>query len=354
MSDNAVISVKNLKTYFYTNERCNRAINGVSMDIKSGKTLCIVGESGCGKSVTATSIMQLLPKLSRIEEGEIIYHSGDKRGDIKIHELERNGKEMRDIRGKDIAMIFQDPMTSLNALITVGAQISEAILEHEKISKKEAMERAAEMLRLVGIPDPEERLHCYPHEFSGGMRQRVMIAMALSCRPELLIADEPTTALDVTIQAQILRLLKELKERTNTAVILITHDLGVVASSCSRIIVMYGGQIMETGTVEDIFYSPLHPYTIGLLQSIPKAGGSRERLSSIAGTPPDMLKPPTGCPFYPRCEFAMHICREREVPDIPAGGDHMVRCWLCHSQAPAVEKYEMQKGGVKRGQSASD
>lgn len=340
-----LLEVKNLRTSFFTHVGEVKAIRDVSFSIRKGEAVGIVGESGSGKSVTSLSIMQLQHP-GKVTGGQILFHGEDL--------LKKNKREIRKIRSSKIAMIFQDPMTSLNALITVGAQISEAILEHEKISKKEAMERAAEMLRLVGIPDPEERLHCYPHEFSGGMRQRVMIAMALSCRPELLIADEPTTALDVTIQAQILRLLKELKERTNTAVILITHDLGVVASSCSRIIVMYGGQIMETGTVEDIFYSPLHPYTIGLLQSIPEAGGSRERLSSIAGTPPDMLKPPTGCPFYPRCEFAMHICREREVPDIPAGGDHMVRCWLCHSQAPAVEKYEMQKGGVKRGQSASD
>ncbi|MDO5550335.1 MAG: ABC transporter ATP-binding protein, partial [Lachnospiraceae bacterium] len=213
MSDNVVISVKNLKTYFYTNERCNRAINGVSMDIKSGKTLCIVGESGCGKSVTATSIMQLLPKLSRIEEGEIIYHSGDERGDIKIHQLERNSKEMRALRGKDIAMIFQDPMTALNPVYTIGWQISEMIRSHDKsISKAAARERALKLLTDMGIPNPQKRIDQYPHEFSGGMRQRAMIAMAMSCNPKVLIADEPTTALDVTIQAQIFELMDHLKK----------------------------------------------------------------------------------------------------------------------------------------------
>ena len=312
----------------------------------SGEIVCIVGESGCGKSVTALSVMGLLGKGGKVTAGRVLFEGRDL--------LSMTERELDGVRGDRLTMIFQDPLTSLNPVFTIGSQMTESIRAHMGLGKDEARERALSLLKKVGLPDTLSVMKKYPHLLSGGMRQRVMIAMALSCRPELLIADEPTTALDVTIQAQILRLLKELKERTNTAVILITHDLGVVASSCSRIIVMYGGQIMETGTVEDIFYSPLHPYTIGLLQSIPKAGGSRERLSSIAGTPPDMLKPPTGCPFYPRCEFAMHICREREVPDIPAGGDHMVRCWLCHSQAPAVEKYEMQKGGVKRGQSASD
>ena len=340
-----LLEVKNLKTSFFTHVGEVKAIRDISFSVRKGEAVGIVGESGSGKSVTSLSIMQLQHP-GRIMGGEILFHGEDL--------LKKNKKEMRKMRSSKIAMIFQDPMTSLNALITIGGQISEAILEHEKMTKKQAMERAVEMLRLVGIPDPEERIHCYPHEFSGGMRQRVMIAMALSCNPELLIADEPTTALDVTIQAQILRLLNDLKERTNTSIILITHDLGVVASSCSRIIVMYGGQIMETGTVEDIFYSPLHPYTMGLLQSIPKAGGSRERLRSIAGTPPDMLQPPAGCPFYPRCEFAMGVCRERTVPEFHRGEEHAVRCWLCHPQAPLVEKYEKQKGGVRHGTASPD
>lgn len=340
-----LLEVKNLKTSFFTHVGEVKAIRDISFSVRKGEAVGIVGESGSGKSVTSLSIMQLQHP-GRIMGGEILFHGEDL--------LKKNKKEMRKMRSSKIAMIFQDPMTSLNALITIGSQISEAVLEHEKLSKKQAMERAVEMLRLVGIPDPEERIHCYPHEFSGGMRQRVMIAMALSCNPELLIADEPTTALDVTIQAQILRLLNDLKERTNTSIILITHDLGVVASSCSRIIVMYGGQIMETGTVEDIFYSPLHPYTMGLLKSIPKAGGSRERLQSIAGTPPDMLQPPAGCPFYPRCEFAMGVCRERTVPEFHRGDEHAVRCWLCHPKAPVVEKYENQKGGVRRGTTSPD
>lgn len=341
-----LLEVKNLKTSFFTHVGEVKAIRDVSFSVCRGEAVGIVGESGSGKSVTSLSVMQLLSYPGRVTGGEILFHGEDL--------LKKNKKEMRKIRSSEISMIFQDPMTSLNPLNTIGNQICEAILEHQKLTKKQAMERAVEMLRLVGIPAAEERIRCYPHEFSGGMRQRVMIAMALSCQPELLIADEPTTALDVTIQAQVLRLLKDLKERTNTAIILITHDLGVVASSCSRVIVMYGGQIMETGRVEDIFYSPLHPYTMGLLQSIPKAGGSKERLRSIAGTPPDMLKPPDGCPFYPRCEFAMQICRERPVPDFDAADGHSVKCWLCHPQAPVVAQYEMQKGGVKRGTAASD
>ena len=341
-----LLQVNDLTTEFTGDFGKKISVDHVSFDVAEGETVCIVGESGCGKSVTSLSIMGLLGRGGAVVDGSVLFANKNL--------LDMDEKQLDTIRGNQMTMIFQDPLTSLNPVFTIGSQITESIRIHMHLSKKEAGERAVTILEKVGMPDARAAMKKYPHMLSGGMRQRVMIAMALSCRPELLIADEPTTALDVTIQAQILRLLKELKERTNTAVILITHDLGVVASSCSRIIVMYGGQIMETGTVEDIFYSPLHPYTIGLLQSIPKAGGSRERLSSIAGTPPDMLKPPTGCPFYPRCEFAMHICREREVPDIPAGGDHMVRCWLCHSQAPAVEKYEMQKGGVKRGQSASD
>lgn len=339
-----VLEVKNLRTSFFTHVGEVKAIRDVSFFIDRGEAVGIVGESGSGKSVTSLSIMQLLQHPGRVTGGQILFGGEDL--------LKKNKKEMRKIRSSRISMIFQDPMTSLNPLFTVGSQISEAILEHQKISKKDAQKRAVEMLRMVGIPDPEERARCYPHEFSGGMRQRAMIAMALSCQPELLIADEPTTALDVTIQAQVLRLLRELKDKTNTAIILITHDLGVVASSCSRIIVMYGGQIMETGTVEDIFYSPLHPYTMGLLQSIPREGGNKERLHSIPGTPPDMLKPPAGCPFYPRCEFAMRICREKEVPAFEARLGHQVKCWLCHENAPPVPKYERQKGGVKNGTSS--
>lgn len=336
-----LLEVKKLKTSFFTHVGEVKAIRDVSFTINAGESVGIVGESGSGKSVTSLSVMQLLSYPGKVTGGEILFHGTDL--------LKKSKKEMRKVRSSEISMIFQDPMTSLNPLATIGNQICEAILEHQKLTKKQATEKAVEMLRLVGIPSPEERVHCYPHEFSGGMRQRAMIAMALSCQPELLIADEPTTALDVTIQAQVLRLLNELKERTNTAIILITHDLGVVASSCSRVLVMYGGQIMESGAVEDIFYKPLHPYTMGLLQSIPKAGGSKDRLRSIAGTPPDMLKPPEGCPFYPRCEFAMQICRSRSVPEFDEQNGHKVKCWLCHPQAPQVELYEQQKGGVNRG-----
>ena len=240
-------------------------------------------------------------------------------------------------------------MTALNPLYTVGNQINEVLLEHQSLSRREATQRSVEMLKMVGIPDPESRVHCYPHEFSGGMRQRAMIAMALACQPELLIADEPTTALDVTIQAQVLRLLKQLQKSMGTSIILITHDLGVVASSCSRIIVMYGGQIMETGQAADIFYRPRHPYTMGLLRSIPKPGEEHQRLESIPGTPPDMLNPPEGCPFYPRCEFAMQICRDRPVPEFAVDKGHCVKCWLCHPDAPRPDRYQKQKGGVLHG-----
>lgn len=327
-------------------ERPFDVVRDVSFTLHPGRTLCLVGESGCGKSMTALSLLRLIPEPGRLAAGRILFEGRD------LAELSESAMER--VRGRDIGMIFQEPMTSLNPVIRVGEQVAEPLMRHLRLSKKAALAEAVELFRLVGIPAPDMRVRDYPHQLSGGMRQRVMIAMALSCNPELLIADEPTTALDVTIQAQILRLLNDLKERTNTSIILITHDLGVVASSCSRIIVMYGGQIMETGTVEDIFYSPLHPYTMGLLKSIPKAGGSRERLQSIAGTPPDMLQPPAGCPFYPRCEFAMGVCRERTVPEFHRGDEHAVRCWLCHPKAPVVEKYENQKGGVRRGTASPD
>ena len=315
MSDRVVISVKNLKTYFYTNERCNRAINGVSMDIKSGKTLCIVGESGCGKSVTATSIMQLLPKLSRIEEGEIIYHSGDERGDIKIHELERSSKEMRALRGKDIAMIFQDPMTALNPVMTVGDQIGESSAIHQNLSKKDAFEKA------------QKRIDQYPHEFSGGMRQRAMIAMAMSCNPKVLIADEPTTALDVTIQAQIFELMDHLKKNYNTAIMMITHDMGVVCELADDVALMYMGKIIESGTAEHVMYHPTHPYTKALLKSIPILGkGADQDINPIKGSTPDPYNRPPGCQFEPRCDYACEECRKAMPGETLLGGTHMVRC----------------------------
>ena len=280
MQNEAVVTVNNLNTYFYTNQRCNKVINGVSFEIKKGKTLCIVGESGCGKSVTSSSIMQLLPKLARIEAGEIIYHSHQ--GDIRIDQLKRNGKEMRALRGQEISMIFQDPMTALNPVYTVGFQIMENILAHEKISKKEARERTLQLLKKMGIPFPEKRIDEYPHQFSGGMRQRAMIAMAMSCNPKVLIADEPTTALDVTIQAQIFELMNQLKKDHETAILLITHDMGVVSELADDVAVMYMGNIIECGSVDEILRTPAHPYTKALLKSIPILGkGSHQDLQHL-------------------------------------------------------------------------
>ena len=333
MKDRPIITVNNLKTYFYTNQRCNKAINGVSFQIKKGRTLCVVGESGCGKSVTASSIMQLLPKLSRIEQGEIVYHSD--KGDVRIDQLERNGKQMRSLRGQDIAMIFQDPMTALNPVYTVGYQIMENILSHEKISKKEAKERTLELLKDMGIPFPEQRINEYPHQFSGGMRQRAMIAMAMSCSPKVLIADEPTTALDVTIQAQILQLMKDINKRLNTAVLLITHDLGVVAETCERVIVMYAGQIVEEASVHEIFNNPLHPYTQGLIKSVPDMRFKKELLYSIPGTVPKPGTIKVGCRFAERCEFAMERCTQETPPLYTASEHHKSRCFLLAEQEVA-------------------
>lgn len=330
MSNDTIISVKNLKTYFYTNQRCNKALNGVSMDIKRGKTLCIVGESGCGKSVTASSIMQLLPKLSRIEEGEIVYHTDDGRGDIEIHKLERNGKTMRSLRGKDIAMIFQDPMTALNPVYTIGWQICEMIRGHENVTKEEARRRTLHLLKDMGIPFPEKRIDEYPHQFSGGMRQRAMIAMAMSCNPKVLIADEPTTALDVTIQAQIFELMDKLKKDYSTAVMLITHDMGVVCELADDVAVMYMGNIIESGTAQEVLSNPGHPYTRALLKSIPILGkGAKQEINPIRGSTPDPLDRPSGCQFAPRCDYACDAC-EKEMPDEQImEGTHMVRCCRC-------------------------
>ena len=325
MEDRPIITVKNLKTYFYTNQRCNKAINGVSFQIKKGKTLCVVGESGCGKSVTASSIMQLLPKLSRIEEGEIIYHS--EKGDIRIDQLERNGKEMRNLRGKDIAMIFQDPMTALNPVYTIGYQIMENILVHEKVNKKEAFDRTLKLLTSMGIPFPEQRINEYPHQFSGGMRQRAMIAMAMSCNPKVLIADEPTTALDVTIQAQIFELMNNLKKDHDTAILLITHDMGVVAELADEVAVMYMGNIIESGDVSEVLKTPAHPYTEALLKSIPVLGkGRTQELHPIKGSTPDPFDRPIGCQFAPRCDYACEKCNEMPGESM-INGTHMVRCW---------------------------
>jgi peptide/nickel transport system ATP-binding protein len=325
MADDVALSVKDLKTYFYTERRLNRAVNGVSFDIKRGKTLCIVGESGCGKSVTASTIMQLLPTLSRIEEGEITYHS--ERGDIRIDKLERNGREMRHIRGSEIAMIFQDPMTALNPVYTIGFQIGESLMYHTKLSRKQRGERIVELLKDMGIPLPEKRAGEYPHNYSGGMRQRAMIAMAMSCNPKILIADEPTTALDVTIQAQIFELMDELKRENGTAIMLITHDMGVVAELADEVAVMYMGNIVEAGTVDDILRRPRHPYTRALLDSIPVLGrGKRQKINSIRGSTPDPYDRPVGCQFAPRCDHATDACDV--MPDEEyINQTHRIMCW---------------------------
>lgn len=325
MKNETIISVNDIKTYFYNNKRCNKALNGVSMKIKSGRTLCIVGESGCGKSVTASAIMQLLPKLSRIEHGEIIYHSPS--GDIKINELKRNSKDMRKLRGQDIAMIFQDPMTALNPVYTVGFQISEMILNHKNISKKQAREETLVLLKQMGIPFPEKRIDEYPHQFSGGMRQRAMIAMAMSCSPKVLIADEPTTALDVTIQAQIFELMDKLKKEHDTAIMLITHDMGVAYELADDICVMYMGNIIESGLSSEVLQNPLHPYTKALLKSIPKLGqGRNQDIKQIKGATPDPFSRPSGCQFAPRCDEYCEKCDEFLPEEVYLTDTHMVRC----------------------------
>ncbi len=328
---NKVLQVNDLHVSFDTYAGEVKAVRGVTFDVAEGEVLAIVGESGCGKSVTAQTIMKLNPMPpARIVKGEI--QLVDK--DI----VNATEKEMMNIRGKDVSMIFQDPMTCLNPTMTVGKQLTEAIRHHQKLTKEEAHNEALRLLKLVNIPNPEQRSTQYPHEFSGGMRQRVMIAMALSCAPKLLIADEPTTALDVTIQAQIMDLLQEIKEKTNTAIILITHDLGVVASMADRVAVMYAGKIVEIGTAEDIFYRPSHPYTKALLRSLPTTDMDRSvRLVSIAGTPPDLLNPPVGCGFASRCKNCMKICHAELPPQFEVGQNHLSACWLHHEDCPGAK-----------------
>lgn len=327
---NKLLEVKNLKTSFKTHIGDVQSVRGVSFHLNKGEALGIVGESGCGKSVTMMTIMRLLGENAKIEVETIKFNDKDL--------TNPNEKLMQTIRGNDMSMIFQDPMTSLNPLFTIGEQLTEHLIKHKKISKKEAREKAIKMLDMVGIPSPEKRLKQYPHEFSGGMRQRVMIAMSLICEPKLIIADEPTTALDVTIQAQILDLMKDLKEKLDTSIILITHDLGVVADLCSRINVMYGGLIIEEGTTEDIFYRSKHPYTWGLLRSVPNPKSElKEKLIPIEGQPPDLLKPPVGCPFTARCDYAMKICKEKQPSLFDIAKGHKSSCWLCHENAPKVK-----------------
>jgi oligopeptide transport system ATP-binding protein len=331
MNGQSLLEAKDLRISFSTYAGEVQAVRGVSFDLRRGETLAIVGESGSGKSVTAKSIMRLLPEANTmIKGGEIILGGEDI---LKLPE-----KRMQNIRGPKIAMVFQDPMTSLDPTMRVGRQITESLKVHLGLSTHRARERAVELLTLVGIPSPEQRIKQYPHQFSGGMRQRVVIAIALACDPQVLIADEPTTALDVTIQAQILELLRELQERLGMSIILITHDLGVVASTAHRIAVMYGGKIIETGTVREIFYNPQMPYTWGLLASIPSPTADRsEDLIPIPGTPPDATDLPKGCPFSARCPYAMRICEE-EMPGYTTFSDeHRAACWLHHQMAPNVE-----------------
>ena len=336
-----LLSVRNLKTSFFTHVGEVKAVRGISFDVNEGEVLGIVGESGSGKSVTSLSIMGLLQYPGRVVDGEILLNGEDI--------LTYGKNQMRKVRGKEIAMIFQDPMTSLNPVYTIGNQIMEMILEHEKMSRREARARAIEMLKLVGIPAAEKRIDSYPHEFSGGMRQRGMIALALSCNPKLLIADEPTTALDVTIQAQILNLIKKLNKQFGMTTMLITHDLGVVATVCDKVAVMYGGLIMEYGTADEIFYHPRHPYTMGLLGSIPHVdGGEKRRLIPIDGTPPDLINPPKGCPFSTRCKYCMNVCT-REQPPYFAEDKHRTMCWMLDADAPKDSDYEMRKAGVNYG-----
>ena len=326
-----LLQVKNLAVSFSTYRGKVKAVRDVSFSVDEGKTIGIVGESGCGKSVTSHAIMGLLPREnSKIEHGQIIFN------DRNITDLSE--KEMNRLRGNEIAMIFQDPMTSLNPVLTIGTQIQESLFLHKKLTKQQARQRAIELLNLVGIPSAEMRLDDYPHQFSGGMRQRVMIAMALSCEPKLLIADEPTTALDVTVQAQILNLLKQLQRKTNTAIVLISHDLGVIANLCDDIAVMYAGQIVEYGSAEDIFYNAHHPYTKGLLKSLQRLTDKKgEPLSVIEGQPPDLKQDINFCPFAMRCDKAMRICAAQIPAVTQIGNHHYVKCWLEHELAPKGE-----------------
>ena len=326
-----LLEVKNLNTSFHIGVGTVQAVRGVSFSVAEGESIGIVGESGSGKTQTMLSVMGLLPAYAEVTADSMLFNG---------RELTKlTAKEMRAIQGSEIGMIFQDPMTSLNPLFTVENQLTEPLRIHQKMSKAQARARALELLNLVEIPNPEARLKQYPHEFSGGMRQRVMIAIAIACNPKMVIADEPTTALDVTIQAQILDLLNHLKQETKTSIIMITHDLGVIASMCSRILVMYGGTICEEGTAREIFYDARHPYTWGLLNSIPKIHGDpNEKLIPIHGTPPDMLMPPKGCPFAPRCSHCMPVCRDYMPPRSVLSDTHAVSCHLMHPKAPKITR----------------
>ncbi|MDR1019640.1 MAG: ABC transporter ATP-binding protein [Synergistaceae bacterium] len=332
-----LLDIQNLHTSFFTHFGEVKAVDDVSLYLDRGETLGIVGESGSGKSVTMLSVMGLLSENGRVVSGSVTL-SGRELSNLPE-------REMESVRGNEIGMIFQDPMTSLDPVFTIGHQITETIMKHKSVSREEAKARAIEILSSVMIPSPSRRMGQYPHEFSGGMRQRVMIAIALCCDPDILIADEPTTALDVTIQAQILDLMKDLNKRTGTSIILITHDLGVVAGICDRVNVMYAGHIAESGTVRDIFHMPRHPYTWGLLKSVPNPKRIvKERLVPIKGQPPDLLKPPAGCAFAPRCEYAMKICLAKRPPAFDIAEGHAASCYLNHPDAPRVPDAPVRAG----------
>ena len=332
-----LLKVTDLHTSFFTPAGEVKAVNGVSFSLDEGKVLGIVGESGSGKSVTAYSILQILANPGKIVSGSIKYRD---------QELVNSPKEvMNSIRGNKISIIFQDPMTSLNPVFTIGNQLMEAIMLHTDRDRKQAKARAIEMLELVGVNEPEKRINQYPHEFSGGMRQRVMIAMALACEPDILIADEPTTALDVTIQAQILDLIKDLQKQLGMSVILITHDLGVVAEMCDEVIVMYAGEVCERGTADEIFYNPKHEYTKGLMRSIPTVDDSDQRLEPIGGTPVDLLNMPDGCPFAPRCDNAMKVCLHHKAKEMLINCDHAAACW--HNTKDAIAEGKLTEKEVE-------
>ncbi len=334
----ALLTVKNLQVQFRTYAGVVHALRGADLELFPGDIVGIVGESGCGKTVTASAIMGIIPSPpGEIIGGEVWF---DGKNLLKLPE-----KEARQLRGNTMSMIFQDPMTSLNPVLTIGTQLMEPFTEHHSLSGLEARTRAEELLRLVGISDPDSRLRQYPHQLSGGMRQRVMIAMSLACNPKLLFADEPTTALDVTVQAQILDLLKKLNQELNTTIVLITHDLGVVAGICQKVLVMYAGQIVESALVQDLYASPAHPYTYGLLQSVPRPGSAEKKLLTIDGHPPDLIVQPSGCAFLPRCRYAMQACVEAP-PLFSLTPNHQSRCWLNHPDSPRTPHEAFGAGGV--------
>ena len=321
MKQDTVLEVKNLQTYFYSSEGVAKAVDGVSFTLQKGETLGIVGESGCGKSMTSLSLLRLVPSpLGKIINGEILLNNTDI--------LKLSDEELRKIRGNKISMIFQEPMTSLNPVLSVGEQIAESIRLHQGLSRKEAWQKAVDMIRLVGIPAPEKRAKQEPYQLSGGMRQRIMIAMALACTPDVLIADEPTTALDVTIQAQIIDIIQNLQKQLGMSILFITHDLGVVAEVCDKIAVMYAGQVVEEGTTDSLFEKPLHPYTNGLIQSLPKLYEDQEELSTIQGTVPSPYHYPSGCRYAERCPFATELCREKQPELLTIEPGKKVRCWM--------------------------